>query len=252
MKRNYDAFNNKHQELNNKRHKSLQQHQQYVDVEVEDVTMEAVDSILITDMVAEVLQWLPSNRQIILAARVSNDWKAALKKVDSFSMPKCRLNAQVARRLACLINPRALDLFVNRVGDEGVYHLSRALTNLETLNISLNRIGDEGVAHLSSLVSIRTLKISANEIGDEGARHLASLTNITALDVSRNNIREEGARHIASLANIESLNMALNSVGYEGAHFLSTLTKLLPWIFRPMGLANQEHGILPLSSTYRL
>ena len=107
---------------------------------------------------------------------------------------------------------RRLNLHGNRIEDEGVRHLTEALTHsnckLNSLNLSDNNgISDEGVKHLAEALThsnckLNSLNLSSSRISDEGVKHLAeALTHsnckLNILNVSDNNgISDEGVKHL--------------------------------------------------------
>ena len=78
---------------------------------------------------------------------------------------------------------RGLNRHGNRIEDEGVRHLTEAITHsnckLNSLNLSRNSINDEGVKHLAKALThsnckLSSLNLSSNyDISDEGVKHLA-------------------------------------------------------------------------------
>ncbi|CAK0841104.1 unnamed protein product [Prorocentrum cordatum] len=122
---------------------------------------------------------------------------------------------QLAVVLASGALPRlqALDLFGNRVGDEGAAALAAALRapgalpSLQVLNLTNNRVGDEGAAALAAalrapgaLPSLQVLDLGDNRVGAEGAAVLAAA------------LRAPGA-----LPRLQLLHLGGNRVGDEGA-----------------------------------
>ena len=81
---------------------------------------------------------------------------------------------------------KILNLMGNNITDEGVKHLSTALTNtnctLNSLNLGNNNITDEGVKHLSTALThtnctLNSLVLGANNITDKG-KNLVNSMNI--------------------------------------------------------------------------
>ena len=79
---------------------------------------------------------------------------------------------------------KRLDLGYNNITDEGVKHLSTALTNtnctLNSLNLGANNITDEGVKHLSTALThtnctLNSLNLGYNNITDKGKNLLNSM-----------------------------------------------------------------------------
>ncbi|KAK3254364.1 hypothetical protein CYMTET_36420 [Cymbomonas tetramitiformis] len=119
-----------------------------------------------------------------------------------------------------------LNLYDNRIGDEGAKALAVALTpneegvfntSMNTLDLYDNKIGDEGANALAVALtpnaegvfntSLNTLSLSNNKIGDEGAKALAVAltpnamglfnTSLNALNVWGNAVHLEGALALA-------------------------------------------------------
>ena len=108
---------------------------------------------------------------------------------------------------------KRLDLSGNNITDEGVKHLSTALTHtnckLNSLNLEYNNITDEAVKHLSTALThtnctLNSLNLGANNITDEGVKHLSTaLTNtnctLNSLNLGGNNITDKGKNLVKSM-----------------------------------------------------
>ena len=108
---------------------------------------------------------------------------------------------------------KRLDLSGNNITDEGVKHLSTALTHanckLNSLNLSRNNITDEGVKHLSTALThtnckLNSLDLGRNSITDKGVKHLSTAlthTNceLNSLNLDHNNITDKVKNLINSL-----------------------------------------------------
>ena len=118
-----------------------------------------------------------------------------------------------------------LNLHGNRIEDEGVRHLTEALTHsnckLNNLNLSDNAISDEGVKHLAEALThsncrLNRLNLSGNRrISNCGAKHLAeALTHsnckLNSLNLSCNTIPDESVKHVAEI--LTHSNCKLNSL----------------------------------------
>ncbi|XP_073230297.1 uncharacterized protein [Porites lutea] len=136
---------------------------------------------------------------------------------------------------------KRLNLRHNNITDEGVKHLSTALTHtnctLNSLNLWYNNITDEGVKHLSTALThtnctLNSLNLWYNNITDEGVKHLSTAlthTNCTlnSLNLGYNNITDEGVKHLSTAlthtnCTLNSLNLWYNNITYEGVKHLST------------------------------
>ena len=108
---------------------------------------------------------------------------------------------------------KRLNLEGNNITDEGVKHLSTALTHtnckLNSLDLRNNNIIDEGVKHLSAALThtnckLNSLDLPNNKITDEGVKHLSTAlthTNCTlnSLNLKYNNITDKGKNLLKSL-----------------------------------------------------
>ena len=144
---------------------------------------------------------------------------------------------------------RRLNLHGNRIEDEGVRHLTEALTHsnckLNSLNLSDNNgISDEGVKHLAKALThskckLNSLNLSDNDgISDEGVKHLAealthSKCKLNSLNLSgiMDLISDEGVfKQLAealthSNCELNSLNLSFSRISDEGVkHLAEALT----------------------------
>ncbi|CAH3119463.1 unnamed protein product [Porites lobata] len=135
-----------------------------------------------------------------------------------------------------------LDLGNNKITDEGVKHLSTALTQtnctLNSLNLGANNITDEGVKHLSTALTqtnctLNSLNLWENNITDEGVKHLSTAlthTNCTlnTLNLKRNNITDEGVKHLSTVltntnCTLNSLNLVYNNITDIGKNLVKSM-----------------------------
>ena len=136
---------------------------------------------------------------------------------------------------------KRLSLGGNNIIDEGVTHLSTALTHtnckLNSLNLEYNNITDEGVEHLSTALAhadckLNSLNLGYNNITDEGVKHLSTaLTHanctLNSLNLEYNNITDEGVKHLSTAlthtnCTLNSLDLGGNNITDEGVKHLST------------------------------
>ena len=97
-------------------------------------------------------------------------------------------------------NP-CLDLSYERLGDAGVFFLSRMhdLSHLTQLNLSWNELTDKGIealAQCSSLTNLTILTLDANKIGDDGLHAIAiskTLGSLKVLTLTKNTIGDSGS-----------------------------------------------------------
>ena len=135
---------------------------------------------------------------------------------------------------------RGLNRHGNRIEDEGVRHLTEAITHsnckLNSLNLSRNSINDEGVKHLAKALThsnckLNSLNFSSNNISIRGVKHLAeALTQsngkLNSLNLSFNIISEEGVKHLAealthSNCKLNSLHLSCSGINEEGVKHLA-------------------------------
>lgn len=105
-------------------------------------------------------------------------------RLTTLIMPHSNIGPDGAAAIARLEHLRELDLYANRVGDEGAVKLSQlALTRLK---LSSNQIGDKGAIALAQAPrfnQLEELDLGGNQIGDEGAIALANSKELSALRV---------------------------------------------------------------------
>ena len=137
---------------------------------------------------------------------------------------------------------KTLSLWDNNITDEGVKHLSTALTHsnctLNSLNLQNNNITDEGVKHLSTALThtnctLNSLILGYNNITDEGVKHLSTAltrTNCTlnSLYLDNNNITDEGVKHLVTAlthtnCTLDSLNLGGNNITDKGQNLLNSV-----------------------------
>ena len=122
-------------------------------------------------------------------------------------------------------NLKTLDLWGNKISDEGAEILSKN-TTLTSLNLYNNDISDIGVEHLSKNMTLTSLTLSQNDIGDLGAEHLSKITTLTSLNLFVNNIGDLGVEHLSKNTTLTSLNLYNNDISDGGAEILSKNTTL--------------------------
>ncbi|XP_031557146.1 NACHT, LRR and PYD domains-containing protein 14-like, partial [Actinia tenebrosa] len=133
-----------------------------------------------------------------------------------------------------------LNIIGNHIGDDGLEHLSGALTTneckLTTLSISWNQISDNGLKNLSIALTrneckLTKLSISWNHIGDDGLESLSNAlaTNeckLTKLDISYNQINDNGLKNLSNAlatneCKLTTLKISGNQIGDDGLKHLS-------------------------------
>ena len=136
---------------------------------------------------------------------------------------------------------RKLNLHGSEIEDEGVRHLTEALTHsnckLNSLNLSSNRISDEGVKHLADALThsnckLNSLNLSSSGISIVGVNRLAkALTHsnckLNSFNLSFNfGVSDEGVKHLAeplthSNCKLNSLNLSSNRISDKGVKDLA-------------------------------
>lgn len=78
-----------------------------------------------------------------------------------------------------------VELYGNRIGDEGVKTLSEAMKcnrSVTSVDLVYNGVGDEGVKVLAEMLkgnkSVTSIDLSKNDIGDEGGKALAEMLEV--------------------------------------------------------------------------
>ena len=150
---------------------------------------------------------------------------------------------------------KRLNLGNNNITDEGVKHLSTALTHtnckLNSLDLGGNKITDKGVEHLSTAFTrtnckLNSLNLAYNNITDEGVEHLSTAltrTNckLNSLYLGGNNITDKGIKHLSTALThtnwkLNSLNLGGNNITDEGIKHLSTALTRANWKLKSLNL----------------
>jgi hypothetical protein len=143
----------------------------------------------------------------------------------------------LAHKLACNQKILTLDLYGNRIGNEGVAALSASLRpSVTALGFSTNCIGDTGAMSLAGVIksnsTLTELNLNCNCIGDIGAVSLAqgleSNSVMMALYLNHNSITSKGAK---AFIHMLQRNGSLAQLGLQGngvsAHDMAQVDKLL-------------------------
>ena len=99
----------------------------------------------------------------------------------------------------------AIDLYDNKIHEEGASHIARMLYFIEHVYLSRNPIGDTGASLISEAVrdtvTLKTLILYRCGITSRGAedlsRALSQNSSLEKLDISLNNLGDEGISHVA-------------------------------------------------------
>ena len=139
---------------------------------------------------------------------------------------------------------RRLNLGGNNITDEGIKHLSTALTHtnckLNSLYLAANQITDEGVKHLSAALThtnckLKSLDLSRNNMTDEGVKHLCTAlthTNckLNSLNLGYNKITDEAVKHLSTAlthtnCKLNSFDLVNNQITEKGRNILNSMNK---------------------------
>ena len=139
---------------------------------------------------------------------------------------------------------KRLNLEANNITDEGIKHLSTALTHsnckLNSLDLRSNNITDEAVKRLSTALThtnctLNSLNLEGNNITDEGVKHLSTAltkTNCTlnSLNLGRNNITDEAVKYLSRAlthtnCKLNSLNLGFNEITNKGRNLLNSINR---------------------------
>ena len=125
------------------------------------------------------------------------------ESMDTLILNQCEIDCEAIKALVGGLEGnttlKSINLWDNRIGDEGAKALAEAIetygTQLQTLNLWGNKIGNEGAVAFAELLrnnqsALRDLILVYNEIGDEGGDDL-----VDALD------QNEGIRNLDLFGN---------------------------------------------------
>ncbi len=174
-------------------------------------------------------------------ALTSNEIKKILNVLNKFTSIKIlNLSYNEINETLELLLPgslQSLDLFNNRIGDEGAKGLQFP-PSLQFVNLSLNNIGAEGAKGLRFPSSLQSLNlVNNNNIGDEGAKGLQLPPSLQSLDLAANNIGDEGAKGLRFPPSLQSLGLVNNNIGDSGAKGLH-----LPASLQSLNLGGNDIG----------
>ena len=152
----------------------------------------------------------------------------------------------------------SLNLRSNYITDEGVKHLSTALTHtnckLNSLNLLNNMITAEGAKHLSTALThtnckVNSLKLSVFTTTDEGLKHLSTALTHTNCKLNSlsliNDTTAEGVQHLSTAlthtnCKLNSLNLGGNGITDQGVKNLSTALTHTNCKLNSLNLANND------------
>ena len=136
---------------------------------------------------------------------------------------------------------KRLNLERDNITNEGVKHISTALTHtnckLNSLNLGGNNITAKGVEHLSTALThtyckLNRLDLRYNKITDEGLKHLSTAlthTNckLNSLNLEKNGISVGGLKHLSTAltytdCKLNSINLYGNNITDEAVKHLAT------------------------------
>ena len=143
------------------------------------------------------------------------------------------------------------DLSVNSLQSLGCIEIAKLLPGnehnqgfceLERLDISRNNITDEGVKHLSTALThtncaLNRLDLWRNNITDESVKHLSTAlkhTNckLNCLDLEENNITDEGVNHLSTAlthtnCKLNCLTLRKNEITQKGENLLKSRNRMI-------------------------
>jgi Ran GTPase-activating protein (RanGAP) involved in mRNA processing and transport len=143
--------------------------------------------------------------------------------------------------LASNTSLQKINLWDNKIGDEGVRSLASALkvnNTLRCINLYGNTISKVGAQFLSEALMVNTsldnMNLHSNSIGEDGVQSLATALQVNStlksINLSGNQICAVGTKVLAKtlMANImlEDLNLNNNMIGDEGAQSLGDALKV--------------------------
>jgi uncharacterized protein (TIGR02996 family) len=177
-----------------------------------------------------------------LAACPHLDGVTTLDFADYYTGPLTAPGAWALARSPYLGRLRALHLYGNNIGDDGLRALAKApwLAGLHRLNVTDNGVSGAGVVALAAVTQahLTLLQLGGNPIGNSGAVALAGAPGLARLedldlhycDISRNGLA--ALTTSAQLCCLRRLDLSRNSLktsagaALAGAHFLPGLTTL--------------------------
>lgn len=129
------------------------------------------------------------------------------KKIDSLGLEHVSVTGLCLELIGSFTQLTSLDLSFNRLGDENMAHLAKALTgcpSLRELSVAGNQIGSRGLYSVLRAVSdskIEVLNLSENKIDATGAALIASFLalrnqSVKDLDLSQNPLTDQGAAEV--------------------------------------------------------
>ena len=133
-----------------------------------------------------------------------------------------------------------LELYNNRIGDDGAKAIAEALkvnAVLTILDLGMNNIGDGGAKAIAEALKVKvvltTLGLYKNSIGPEGAIAIAEALKVNAmltnLRLDSNKIGDDGAEAIAEALKVNvvltNLSLGLNRIGNAGGEALLDAVK---------------------------
>ena len=178
-----------------------------------------LEHTIMTAIEVEILSECLQNNSTLNELSLSNCFTDKIIITDAIpSISKCLNTGSLCK----------LDLSSNRITDNDIYTLTRAImfnTTLQMLNVSHNMISDNGISFISKCLklnkTLQELILSKNIITDEGARSLAEAiqVNITLqeLNISKNFISKEGIMKIVKVCmKLHELVFTHNNISKSG------------------------------------
>lgn len=117
------------------------------------------------------------------------------------------------QQLAALTNLEVLNLYGNRINDEGMSAIE-SLTKMRQLNLSLLGITDQALLNLKPLAQLEELELLYSEgfggtnLGDAGMTTLASLSQLQSINLIGAKITDSGFSKLTALKSLRRLSIA--------------------------------------------
>ena len=131
------------------------------------------------------------------------------------------------------IGPEGVQLIVDFLEGKGLSRKERVMPYLDRLDLSNNRLGNDGLAKLTRAIQKRSgahlveLRLSNNGIGHGGIETMMNKLlqhNLVSLSLDKNAIGDQGCQLVAaslrSMSSLARLNLGFNQIGSRGVNSL--------------------------------
>jgi len=135
--------------------------------------------------------------------------------IRKLSLAECDLGDDGAK--AVLRNKKLiyLDLFSNRIYDEGVEEISIESSSLIELVMNQNYITSIGAKRIAKSKTIKVLDLGTNSIEDEGLASFIENDNLVTLNVSQNGITKKGFCEICKSKSLKEIILFGNAIEFD-------------------------------------